>query len=195
MTETLAELTLTFRITFKGPFLVSTGLAEGGFDMTGDHRLPLPATALKGVVKAQARDRLMLHRQVWQRIFGVAGRPARWEWREPLSSEVHLSPATRIKVDESGRSADQFLAFAQVMWSDPLEFNVRCRDRGVPAAEVAEDLLALRAAGRSVTALGTGRRRGLGWVQVIDLDTNGLPRPWKPADTEGLRALQSVESQ
>ena len=52
---------LEFTITFYAPFRVATGVAARGIDAPVDSNHPLPASSLKGVMRAAARDVLELH--------------------------------------------------------------------------------------------------------------------------------------
>jgi hypothetical protein len=73
---------------------------------------------------------------------------------------------TRIRIDpDSFTAADTAMQTASELWPASAEFDVRRRGP-VPAGRVALHEAILAASARAITALGSDRRRGLGWVGI-----------------------------
>lgn len=175
--------TLTFSIEYRSPFAVATGNAEGGLDSTVDPRLPLPSTALKGLLKAQLVNGLGVSEKsdLVGRLFH-AGDHLRWVFSD---AKVEITPGAwvRVKVDDEGRADERFFGVGEVGYAKAAgSFRITWAGRGNPPAD---EVLALRAAARCVTSLGSHRRRGLGWVSITD------NADWTPEDSERLLTLLS----
>lgn len=67
------------------------------------------------------------------------------------------------------------------VWATAARFTVT--QYGEVSGDVEEHKLVLRASARAVTAIGGGRRRGEGWVTIMD------GADWGAADTHALRSL------
>lgn len=159
-----------FTITFHGPFHVGSGVASQGLDRVVDHVKPLPATSLKGVMRAAARD-LGVRPQVVTEIFGGpggAGSPWWWSDAEFDTSDMVFDRLARIRVDdESGLVKRGFLMMGEVVWAPRARFRVAPLVSLDPT-DADRDRLVLRAAARAVVAVGGSRRRGEGWVTMTD---------------------------
>lgn len=158
---------LDFDITFHGPFHVARGQAAGGNDRTVDRKQLLPASSLKGLLRAEAREQLELRRSLIDEVFG-ARRPSPWVWSDASMTgpgEVRRSARIRIGDAERGQAEDEFLMIGQQVWATSAVFSVEQWSE-IPPERIADHLLVLTAAALSVTALGGARRRGEGWVSI-----------------------------
>lgn len=172
--------TLTFTVTFLGPFAVSTGVASDGLDTTIDHDNPLPASAIKGLLKHQLEQVFGADKRLLDRIFH-ANNDLRWVF-DDAKVDVSVGSWTRVKVDDDGRAEERQLMMGEQAFADKATFAVEWVG---PGKAPADEVLALRAAARAVTSLGSHRRRGLGWVSITD------DLPWTADDTELLRTWLS----
>ncbi len=68
---------LRFVIDFLSPFRISTGAAAAGVNATIDRNDPLPATSLKGVMRATAKQLLGEDAELVGQVFGDAKQPCR----------------------------------------------------------------------------------------------------------------------
>ncbi|MEO3747197.1 RAMP superfamily CRISPR-associated protein [Plantactinospora sp. B5E13] len=184
-------MTLTFEITFHGPFRVATGRAGDGADSVIDRSAPLPASTLKGVMLSAARDLLQLPEPVVAPVFGTAWQPAPWSWSDatftPADASitafepVRVRSRARIQISEATHTAvDRALAIGEEVLADRASFTVR-RSGPIPADQVERHTAVLAAAARAVTALGGDRRRGLGWVSITPLSP-----PWTETSADHL---------
>lgn len=158
---------LEFTITFHSPLLPATGAAAPGFDMTLDPQAPLRATALKGLMRSAARDLLGVPEALVESVFGSSRTPSPWHWRVTCQPEVTLAPRTRVEIDPKTRAAkENALLFMQVgVAGDDASFVVETD--GLPSGQervIHERILS--ASARACAALGSQRRRGLGWITV-----------------------------
>lgn len=170
---------ITFTVTFHGPFHVGTGSAEGGLDRPVDRSNLLPASSLKGLMRAEAAEVLGVRPDLVSAIFGREGRAGSWWWGDARfpPNTVTFGQSARIRVDGDGVVEAGFLALSEHTWVDRATFEVG-PSRALSAVETTRHTTVLRAAARSVTALGGGRRRGEGWVSIVD-DQD----PWTSFDT------------
>lgn len=160
---------LTIAVTFHGPVRVARGQAEAGLDDVVD-RSRIPASSLKGVMRAAARYRLALPAAVVEHVFGTRRQAGAWSWDDlRLDGEGIVAAVTsriRIPVDAlSGAAARRGLHHAEELWvRGRPTFHVECT---APGGEVTPDeKLLLAAAAMAVHSLGSSRRRGLGWVSL-----------------------------
>lgn len=173
---------LEFSIRFHSPFAVATGVARDGMDTSIDHDNPLPSTAIKGLLKAQ-----LLHLNVPEKTVASIfhhGEDSGWIFSD---AEIHRSPDTgdgvnlwtRVKVSEGGRAEQRMLMVGEQAGADTGSFTITWDGAG---AAPADQVRALRAAARCVTSLGSHRRRGLGWVSIVDT------HDWTAEDTTRFQA-------
>lgn len=185
---------ITFDMDFFGPFHVSTGVPSEGMDSPIDLTCPLPSTTLKGLMRAEAVERLGIKGRLVDEIFGRAttsstgdlqrSSPGAWQWSDATFARLTATPYARIAVDEHGLTRQGFLAFGMHAWASGGTFTVEPKWL-LDARTVAQHSVILRACAASVSTLGGDRRRGSGWVSI----TAG---PWTPADTLELRALMEA---
>lgn len=183
---------MRFTITFHGPFHVATGTPELGVDRSVDRENPLPATSLKGLMRAAASEQLGLRDDVVDAVFGedptrqgrarspLAASPWWWSDAEFAGAPV-VTNTTQIRIDdESGVTRRGFVMFGEHVWAEAATFDVEQREQ-VDDLDLHE--LVLRGAARAVVSLGGLRRKGEGWVTVSG-------DPWSLADTTRLLALR-----
>lgn len=162
---------LRFVIDFLGPFRVSTGEAAPGIDATIDPCEPLPATSLKGVMRATAKRLLGERTPLVSAVFGAPGTPSPWHWSDAEARWHRPQVTARVQLDrETHTASPDMLALAEETWAERAEFRVTRIGpltggsglAGDPAVHVA----VLAVAGRATRSLGAGRRRGVGWVHI-----------------------------
>ena len=167
---------LSFQVRFHGPFRVGTGRGRDGVDAAIDLDDPLPASHLKGLMRASARGLLPPADPLLDQVFG-AGRdrgtsPWAWDSAHPGSvswRDVTVRNTVRISIDDDCGTAvpDHLLVGAQ-LWPDVgfrATFTVT-RAGAVPPTELPRHEALLRVAARATMMLGAQRRRGLGWVTI-----------------------------
>lgn len=176
---------LVFRITFLGPFHVGGSSPDAGLDSPVDREVPLPASSLKGLMRAQARNTLGAPAGLVSAIFGAPPRESAWTWTDAEFDEAPAGNAyARIRLADSGDGAAErgFLFLGEHLWATAATFRVEPRT-ALDAETLARHRLVLRAAARAVSGLGGARRRGEGWVTFAD------DADWTRDDTRALRAL------
>ncbi len=168
-------------VVFHGPFRVATGAASDGLDAAFDPANPLPSSSLKGLMRDQAQRVLRVDPVLVDEIFGSRRNPSPWWWSdaaidygppghdgaERVRSQLQIDPSTHTAVETALRTLGE-------LWPAGAEFEVR-RRRDIPGGAETRHEAVLCASARAITALGSDRRRGLGWVSVIP-DT-----PWDDA--------------
>jgi CRISPR/Cas system CSM-associated protein Csm3 (group 7 of RAMP superfamily) len=164
---------MRFTIIFHGPFRVAAGASSDGLDATYDAANPLPSSSLKGIMRATAAHVLDTDPAVVAEIFGSAARPSPWWWSDAVidpgpperagldrvRAEVQIDPVTFTAADKTVRTSAE-------LWPVSARFEVRRRGH-VPAGRLEVHEAVLAASARAIAALGSDRRRGLGWVSVI----------------------------
>lgn len=161
---------MRFEIAFHGPFRVSTGLAGRGADVTVDMANPVPASSLKGVMRAAARNVLPRQEVLCQEVFGTARSPSPWAWSSASFVQSTRQRRARAAIDPvTGTAVDGALLFAEEVWSDRATFSID------PIRYLREETrrrheLVLLASAHAVHALGSDRRRGLGWVGLTGIE-------------------------
>lgn len=187
---------MRFEVTFHGPFHVATGVPELGVDRPVDPANPLPASSLKGLMRAAARDQLGLRDEVVNAVFGddptqegrapgqLKGSP--WWWSDAdLGEQPTVTNVARIRVDDdAGIVARGFIMFGKHVWADTASFVV---EQVGDVADARIDTLVLRASAMAVLSLGGQRRRGEGWVTIAP---GADEAPWAASDTAELMKLR-----
>lgn len=175
----------SFTITFHTPFHISTGGAERGLDRLVDPDNPLPASSLKGRMRAAAFETLQLDAEFVNEVFGHRYAPSPWWWSDAsFDAAPHIRNITQVRIDDtSGTSDEGLLMFGQHVWACTATFSVEQRHFLDEATVRVHDLV-LRASARAVVSLGGQRRRGEGWVTI---DSG----PWKRTDTVQLLKLKA----
>lgn len=167
-------------LTLHGPFRIGGG-ARAGLDRALDRSVPLPGSSLKGLMRAEARERLCVPDAMIDAVFGAGGsRPSPWWWSDAIVDAQYTRQA-RIRRTADGVVDRGFLMVGEVAWAATAAARIE------PIADAAQEehRVVLRAAARSVSALGGGRRRGAGWVSITDDD------PWTEADSRQLLKLEA----
>lgn len=159
---------LDFTITFHSPFRVSLGQGGNGAHDTVDTRDALPASSLKGVMRATAKTLLGRDHSVIGEVFGSDAEPAPWRWTSARPKEKwHRSaPAARVRIDpDTGAASENMLVFAEQTGADEATFSIT-RFGFVPSAKLPVHQAVLVVAAQATRSLGAWRRRGSGWVSI-----------------------------
>jgi hypothetical protein len=172
---------MKFSIVFYSPFRVATGAASDGLDGAFDPANPLPSSSLKGLMKDQAKRVLKVDAALIDEIFGSAKTPSPWWWSDATvefgapGSGGAERVRTQLQINqETFTAADKALRTSGELWPSTAHFEVR-RRRRIAEDQAARHEAVLCASARAICALGSDRRRGLGWVSVVS-DT-----PWDDA--------------
>ncbi|WP_433678308.1 RAMP superfamily CRISPR-associated protein [Nocardia sp. CA-119907] len=160
---------LRFRIEFATPLRVSTGHAGPGVDAAIDPTDPLPATSLKGVMRATTIQLLGPDHPHVAAVFGSPAAACPWEWSNaaPVSGTIWQPPrrAARIRINEHHVADHDMLAVTEQTHTSAATFTIR--DTGsLDDADHALHIAVLAVAGQATRSLGANRRRGLGWVHI-----------------------------
>lgn len=170
---------LSFRIGFLSPFRVATGYAGGGVDNAIDPTDPLPASHLKGLMRATAvrvigaptRD----NRSLVDEVFGSRRGPAPWHWSNAEPAGPAWSPpqpTARVQIDPTTHAAaHDMLAVSEQTWAPAAVFIVS-QVGYIPSDRLPLHHTLLAVAGRGLRSLGGTRRRGLGWVSITCADVD-----------------------
>ena len=160
---------MKFSIKFFGPFLIG-GVAPGdGFDMRIDRDAPIPASSLKGRLRAEAKHMLRINNNVLEEIFGTTKRCGQWWFSDVDVKHPTFELANRVAMDsenpDSGRPDEHQLVFFEQCWAKSATFTIE--PFGLLDQEKEKQHQAvLQAAALSVTNIGGMRRRGHGWVAI-----------------------------
>jgi CRISPR/Cas system CSM-associated protein Csm3 (group 7 of RAMP superfamily) len=164
---------MRFTITFHGPFRVAAGASSDGLDETYSAANPLPASSLKGLMRAHAQHVLQLDPLRVREVFGSGPAASPWWWSDavlaggPAAAGGPHRIRTRVRIEPGTfTAADKAMQTAGELWPGSAAFEVRRRGQ-VPDGQVAMQEAILAASARAVTALGSDRRRGLGWVSIV----------------------------
>lgn len=183
---------ITFTITFHGPFHVGSVVASQGIARVLDRQVLLPATSLKGLMRATATETLGIPEKVTDAVFGTPGsdRPkdaprrtaSPWSWSDAVVSNAQFTRGARIAVGANGVAEAGFLMIGESAWANTAAFTVTPLGR-LGSEDLKRHQLVLRAAARAVTSMGGGRTRGEGWVSIAD------GTEWTASDTSNLLGL------
>lgn len=166
------EIQLT--IHFNTPFRVGTGSAGGGIDDVVDRENPLPATHLKGLMRAAARSVLpgrpdgdkYLDQPLTDAVFGTPRHPSPWHWGDAhLSAQPRIEPRVRIKLNAQRIAEPGSLFVGEEMAVAAATATIWLRG-SVPSDQLPRHVALLDLSARLVESIGSSRRRGLGWVTV-----------------------------
>jgi CRISPR/Cas system CSM-associated protein Csm3 (group 7 of RAMP superfamily) len=163
---------MRYTITFLGPFRVAAGASSDGLDETYHAANPLPSSSLKGLMRAHAQGVLEIDEPLVKEVFGSARTPSPWWWSDaviaasPPAWEAHRV-RTRVRIDpDTFTAADKAMQTAGELWPASAGFEVRQRGPLPSSGRLALHEAILNASARAITALGSDRRRGLGWVSI-----------------------------
>ncbi len=178
---------LAFQIAFHGPFHVGGLGAVGGMDRVLDRDFLLPGSSLKGLLRAEARERLGIPKPWLEATFGREGdHPSPWWWSDGVVDSPTFGRAVRIKINPDTSASERgFLALGEEVWARTGHFTVapmiNLPEERLPTAE---QRLLIRACARSVSTLGGGRNRGSGWVTLTDGE------PWTITESTAFLAMR-----
>lgn len=166
MVEAVNEL--EFTITFHGPFHVATGGNRDGI-ATIDPDEPLPATSLKGVMRATAKRVLGKDSRLVKNVFGSGRTPTPWRWSPAVPDEQGWEspqPAARVSIDPATSTArPDMLAFSEHTQAAHASFRIT-QHGGIREEDLATHRALLAISGQATRSIGALRRRGLGWVSI-----------------------------
>ena len=171
-------------IIFHGPFRISTGSTRDGVAATVDHHDPIPASSLKGLMRASAALLLPRQTDLVDEVFGHGGPSGRrhaspWHWGSATADHPVYEQRARLAIDPAtGAGRPGYLFLGEEVWARSATFEIT-RHRPLDADILARHHAVLACAAAGVHALGSDRRRGLGWVTL---------RPTDPALDEELLA-------
>lgn len=168
--------TLSFSVSFHGPFHAFTGSAGAHLDAVADLDDPLPGSALKGAMKRSAAF-LGVPDAVILDVFGSPRSPSPWAWdTDPQTALLALETRARVPIDpESGSARSGAIRFAEELWSTDGTTMTLLITRKAWIDPQARDrhTLVLRSAARALTSIGADRNRGFGWVSVAEKPSRG----------------------
>lgn len=157
-----------FEIQFFGPFRVSTGLAGAGSDATVDLADALPASSLKGVMRSAAKQ--LFGAELAGEVFGTARASSPWSWSGAELGLWTLKRRARVAIDEdTGTAVDEALQFAQELWPNGATFSVDL-NAYLDSERRKQHEVVLLVSAHAVHAIGSDRRRGLGWVGIVGVE-------------------------
>jgi len=168
-----AVIELRFRVEFATPFRVSTGHAAPGVDAAVDPTDPLPASSLKGVMKATAAE-LGVDAELIDAVFGSPLRESPWAWScaDPVDDDWSApQPVSRVRLDEHHSASHDMLGIVERTHTGAAEFTVVQRARCATGTDdeaqaVAAHRALLTVCATATRSLGATRRRGMGWVHI-----------------------------
>jgi CRISPR/Cas system CSM-associated protein Csm3 (group 7 of RAMP superfamily) len=185
---------MKYTIVFHGPFRIAAGAASDGLNAAYDPANPLPSSSLKGLMRSHAKNMLGIETGTVDEIFGNSQVPSPWWWSDAaidpgtagpqaagrIRSQLRIDPVTFTAAEGSLRTSGE-------LWPATARFEVR-RRRPVPGGRGLLHEAVLEASARAIVALGSDRRRGLGWVSVIPDD------PWDDAKQRLLLSCRSSDA-
>lgn len=163
-------------ITFHGPFSIATGTGRDGVGATVDRDELLPATSLKGVMRASARRLLEPYGRsdVLDVVFGAPQRPSPWHWGPAeFSGDAQVRRRARVALDpRTGTARRHHLVVGEevVVPGAQARFSIDRFDALPRGLSEEQHLAVLACAAAGVHELGGGRSRGLGWVSCTTAD-------------------------
>lgn len=157
---------MRFSITFHTPFRVAVGDRRAEADQAVDPDLLLPATSMKGVMRAAAALVLPPTLVDIDQVFGAPSQPSPWSWSPIELDRVNVTTRSRVRIDETTGTAwpgglfngDEVTASGATFSVDAISL--------VPAETLERHEAVLAVAGAAVHHVGADRRRGLGWVTI-----------------------------
>jgi CRISPR/Cas system CSM-associated protein Csm3 (group 7 of RAMP superfamily) len=175
-------ITLRFRVEFAGPFRVSAGHARPGVDAAIDLTDALPASSLKGVMRATAKQLLGDDHQHVAAVFGTPANPTPWEWEDAIPVDgAWRDPvrASRIHIGADHVAQNDMLGTAEQTQAAAATFAVHQRSR-LADEQLRLHRIVLAVSAAATRTLGANRRRGLGWVHIrcddVALDAEAISR-------------------
>ncbi|MFG1859041.1 RAMP superfamily CRISPR-associated protein [Actinomadura geliboluensis] len=158
---------MKFEIRFHGPFRVATGAAADGLNATYDEHNPLPASSLKGLMRAHAVTPLKVTGALVDEVFGGRRDRSPWSWTDADIIDGAGRVRTQSRLDPVTHTVAKGAMFtSRELWPSAANFEIIQRD-AIDPTRIDLHRAVLMAAARAITALGSDRRRGLGWISVI----------------------------
>ncbi|MFJ9675399.1 RAMP superfamily CRISPR-associated protein [Streptomyces sp. NPDC101221] len=163
--DPLADDSVKVHITFHGPFRVATGRAHEGAAQTVNRADLIPASSVKGLLRASAARLLPGRQDLLGAVFGTDTTSTPWHWGQVrFTDPPEVVPRARVSLDpDTGAARNDHLLLGEEVWASAADFTIS-RHGHVPPDELADHRTVLACAAAGVHALGGDRRRGLGWV-------------------------------
>ncbi len=166
---------MIFTVQFHQPFLVRSGTSRGGMDAVARPGRPLPASSLKGAMRAACTHVLGVDSALTEAIFGREGRTGgamglgAWAWTDAGPGSVFTvqrRPRNRIDPD-AAVAMPEALTVSEEWWQldRQAEFTIEQITRLTPE-NLERHQVVLQSAAHAVTALGSWRNRGMGTVTI-----------------------------
>jgi hypothetical protein len=179
----------TFSVRFHEPFLVRSGIAQDGLDAVARVDSVLPASSLKGAMRAASAHVLGVPDLLIGEIFGQPGSTGgargqgAWAWTNAGPASAFTAGArVRNRVDHAtGVVRPEALTFTQEWWQGEAARVTFAVEQIAPLESTRQErhLVVLQVAARAVTALGSWRNRGMGTVTIRPLNPlHGLAERW-----------------
>ncbi len=192
----MVHLTITLRLRWRTAFHTTGNRRRWGADKAlvqrYDGTYMLPATSLKGALRDQAEQLLRGHVHICNapdpgqmcadpknlclvcRVFGNPRRPSPLRFQDGVLSgmgEIETQIRAGVAISRRRRAAvPQRLYFVETTTAGSMEAQVDIQGL-FPSQEEAEEAAALVVlAARMLPALGAGRTRGLGWLEIIEAE-------------------------
>lgn len=188
-----------FKVETHAPFFVSSGVGAGTLDAIARENSPLPASSLKGVMRAAATQVLQVPSETVDEIFGKEGAAGAWAWTDAGPPDTFKSgKRSRIRLSDAGIAQRESLAATEVYWaktgaSRPSFFV----EQTMPIEQGIDGHLAvLIASARAATAVGSWRNRGMGAVTLrcMGVWSGGVNTGKVATALKELRAQSAAES-
>jgi len=183
-------ITESFSVLFHQPFLVRSGLSRGVVDALARVDSPVPASSVKGAMRAACTNVLGVDAALVAEIFGQEGRlggvmgSSAWAWTHagPRSSfQPQIRARNRVDIN-TGVAQPEALTFSEEWWQDDsveASFAVE-QVQVLDPSQLERHRVVLQVAAYAVTALGSWRNRGMGAVTVRPLERlDALTERWK----------------
>jgi hypothetical protein len=184
-------------VAFHGPFRVGTGGGHAGIHAAVDREDLLPASTLKGLMRASA-ELLLPHRpHVVEAVFGTPRRSSPWNWSPARFGRIteddgfhtahdawQILPRARVSLHpDTGAARTDHLVLGEEVHATTASFSV---DRHGPlptgpggepwqGLDEADHLVVLACAAAGMHELGSSRRRGLGWINCTPTEPTISP--------------------
>lgn len=166
---------IEFSVAIHSGFRVGAAYGRDGVDLAVDVEDPLPATHLKGIMRASAVELVTLldvAPELFDVVFGSVAMPSSWSWsgaRPRAGAEWTVSTRHRVEIDPvAGAARKDHLVRAHRVDTRAATFAVHRLhgdSDGTFGGLAAEEAL-LRVSARYTHHLGAWRRRGWGWVDI-----------------------------
>lgn len=184
---------LKFKVETHAPFFISSGVGAGTLDAVARKDSPLPASSLKGVMRAAATQVLQMPSETVEAIFGKEGSAGAWSWTDAGPTEDEPTEAftvgkrSRIRLSDAGTAQRESLAATEMYWANTKARPSFFVEQAMPIEQglINGHLAVLIASARAATAVGAWRNRGMGAVTLRCVDVHGSTELCQRGDRDG----------